>query len=206
MLRSGATRPGDDVPSERMSYIPELVASLGQRLDELSTEIATLERAKLALDRKTPTAPSTAVTTTNGRKSRQRTPPTRAAASGGVAARAPTTQDASKPSARTPRQRPTAARRRSGAAARLDAGTLEQVLADTPAGLSAGALAERVGAGYARVLALLRQLETAGQVRRTGTRRSTLWHLVTDEERITQRAAELENRARAPRGRKARAS
>jgi len=59
---------------------------------------------------------------------------------------------------------------------------------------SAGAIAERAGAGYRRVLALLRELEAAGKVRRTGVRRSTLWRLITDEERIAARG-----RARAPR-------
>ena len=65
--------------------------------------------------------------------------------------------------------------------------------------MSAGALAEQAGAGYGRVLALLRELEAAGRVRRTGARRSTLWRLVTDEERIAQRAAELEAQIQARR-------
>ncbi|MGA2014675.1 MAG: hypothetical protein ABSH51_29670, partial [Solirubrobacteraceae bacterium] len=59
-------------------------------------------------------------------------------------------------------------------------------------GLSAGAIAERAGASYNRVLARLGELESSGTVRRTGSRRSTLWLLITDEERIAQRAAELE--------------
>jgi hypothetical protein len=42
------------------------------------------------------------------------------------------------------------------------------------------------------MLARLGELESSGTVRRTGSRRSTLWLLITDEERIAQRAAELE--------------
>jgi hypothetical protein len=41
------------------------------------------------------------------------------------------------------------------------------------------------------VLVLLRELEAAGRVRRSGQRRGTRWHAITDEERIAERAAEL---------------
>jgi DNA-binding IclR family transcriptional regulator len=74
----------------------------------------------------------------------------------------------------------------------VSAEQLEQLLADTRSGLSAGAIAEQAGVGYSRVLAQLRKLEAAGNVRRTGNRRSTLWRLITDEDRIAQRTAELE--------------
>jgi DNA-binding Lrp family transcriptional regulator len=77
-------------------------------------------------------------------------------------------------------------------AASLTAEQLERLLADATSGLSAGAIAERAGVGYSRVLALVRELEASGKVRRTGTRRSTLWLGITDEDRIAQRAAELE--------------
>jgi DNA-binding Lrp family transcriptional regulator len=74
----------------------------------------------------------------------------------------------------------------------LSAEQLQRLLADAAAGLSAGAVAERAGVGYSRVLARLRELEAAGTVRRTGARRSTLWRLITDEDRIAERTAELE--------------
>jgi hypothetical protein len=80
--------------------------------------------------------------------------------------------------------------KRSGAS--LTAEQLERSLADVTSGLSGGAIAERAGVGYSRVLALLRELEASGKVRRTGTRRSTLWLPITDEDRIAQRAAELQ--------------
>ena len=78
---------------------------------------------------------------------------------------------------------------RSGA---VQAETVERLLADTPSGLSANAVAKQAGAGYGRTLKLLHELDAAGQVRRSGSRRSTVWHLITDEDRIAQRAAELE--------------
>lgn len=74
----------------------------------------------------------------------------------------------------------------------LLAGELESMLREAEDGLSAITIAKRSRAGYNKVLDLLRELESAGQVRRTGTRRSSLWRLITDEERIAQRAAELE--------------
>ena len=87
-------------------------------------------------------------------------------------------------------------RNRSDAWAGVAVGTeaLKRLLSDTSAGLSANAIAAQAGAGYNPTLTLLRELEADGQVRRSGSRRSTLWRLVTDEERIAERAAELERR------------
>jgi hypothetical protein len=45
------------------------------------------------------------------------------------------------------------------------------------------------------VLALLRELEQAQRIRRTGQRRATRWHAITDEDRIRERAAELATRS-----------
>ena len=47
---------------------------------------------------------------------------------------------------------------------------------------------------------LLHELEAARQVRRSGARRSTVWQLITDEERIAARAAERERLRSAPAG------
>jgi DNA-binding IclR family transcriptional regulator len=82
---------------------------------------------------------------------------------------------------------------------------LERLLADSSAGLSANALAKQAGGGYARTLKLLHELETAGQVRRTGNRRSTVWQLITDEERSAERAAELKRLRSGPSQRRGRA-
>jgi hypothetical protein len=73
---------------------------------------------------------------------------------------------------------------------------LEQLLSSTD-GLTTAALAEQADAGSDVVLATLKQLEASGRVRRTGQRRSTRWHLITDEDRIAARAAELQAQSRA---------
>jgi hypothetical protein len=83
---------------------------------------------------------------------------------------------------RSPRQR--AVTRPGPGSGAIGPETLERLLADTSAGLSANAIAKQAGAGYARTLKLLHELEAAGQVRRSGARRSTVWQLITDEDRI----------------------
>ena len=68
------------------------------------------------------------------------------------------------------------------------------------------ALGHPLGAtGAVLATKLLHELEAAGQVRRSGARRSTVWQLITDEERIAQRAAELERLRSAPSRRRVRA-
>ena len=195
----------DCVLSGAMSFIPQLLESLDRRLGELTIEIGALEAARAALDRRSADAPSRTVTRTSARTPTRRRPstpgrtapmatPASGVADDGNAAPATAEKDVATHDARKPRRRPAPRARRS--VAPLDTGGLEHVLAGTTAGMSAGAVAERAGAGYGRVLVLLRELEAAGRVRRTGARRSTLWRLVSDEERIAQRAAELEIQAR----------
>ena len=77
------------------------------------------------------------------------------------------------------------------------AGQLEPILGESSDGLSTSAIAEQGNADPAQVLTLLRELEKSGQVRRTGERRRTRWHLVTDEDRIAERAADLAIRSAA---------
>lgn len=79
----------------------------------------------------------------------------------------------------------------------LAADTAEELLADGD-GMTTAALAQRTGADRDQVLALLRDLETARRVRRSGQRRGTRWYAITDDDRIRERAAELASR---PRGR-----
>ena len=47
-----------------------------------------------------------------------------------------------------------------------------------------------------QILALLRELENHNEIRRTGQRRGTRWHLITDEDRVTARAAEIAGQSR----------
>lgn len=75
----------------------------------------------------------------------------------------------------------------------LPDGTIESLLSEKADGLSAAALSKLTGAGYARVTARLRDLEQGGKVKSSGARRISLWRMVTDEERIAERATALEN-------------
>lgn len=72
----------------------------------------------------------------------------------------------------------------------VPAGKLTALL-DGSAGLSTSELAQATNGKPDRILALLRELEQADQIRRTGERRGTRWHLVTDEDRVAARAAEI---------------
>jgi hypothetical protein len=64
-------------------------------------------------------------------------------------------------------------------------------------GVATATLAQQADAPADAVLAGLKALEAAGRVRRTGQRRGTRWHLITDEDRVRERAAELEAQRRA---------
>lgn len=72
----------------------------------------------------------------------------------------------------------------------MPAGRLEALLSEN-GGLTTSALAEQTNGNRDQVLTLLRELETAGRIRRTGQRRSTRWHAITDDDRIRERAADL---------------
>jgi len=200
-----------------MSDIPQLLAVIDGRLADLAAEIAVLEAAKAALDgprtdSRVP-AGATDTTTTASRPgpTRARRPPPPAVTASATSAETPAPVLAARDDAstRTPKRvtRRLAANatrpRRGGAVVRAE--TLERLLADTSAGLSATAIAEQTGAGYNPTLKLLRDLEAAGQVRRSGSRRTTVWRLITDEARIAERAAELERRRSAPSQRRGRA-
>ena len=194
----------------RMSDIPQLLAAIDSRLADLAAEITVLETAKAALDGprtigRSPAGASDAMTARSRRRPRRprQTPSPKAiepAASGTTPESVISVHDDG--STTTPKRstRKAAAKgtrpRRAGGAVRTE--TLERLLADTSAGLSANAIAEQAGAGYNPTLKLLRKLEAAGQVRRSGSRRSTVWRLITDEERIAERADELERRRSIP--------
>jgi hypothetical protein len=62
---------------------------------------------------------------------------------------------------------------------------------DGSAGMSTSELAKATNGKPGQILSLLRELEKTDQVRRTGQRRGTRWHLVTDEDRVAARAAEI---------------
>jgi hypothetical protein len=156
-----------------MPTTDQILDSIESRLRDLNAEIDTLTaaRAALMLSDGEPAAP--------GRPEEQ--------------AQEATTG----PNGRTGPARAPRARRRRRRAARtkrsfdvVPAGKLELLLSDA-GGSTTSALAERANGDRDQVLVLLRELEAAGRIRRTGERRGTRWYAITDEERIQQRAAEL---------------
>ncbi|HET6866429.1 MAG TPA: hypothetical protein VFH80_10980 [Solirubrobacteraceae bacterium] len=112
-------------------------------------------------------------------------------------------EDGAATSAPPVRRKPTARRKATARRARrstravdvVPAGRLEVLLSEN-GGLTTSALAERTNGDRDQVLTLLRELEAAGKIRRSGQRRSVRWHAITDEDRIRERAAELAARSR----------
>jgi len=165
-----------------MSDISQLLAAIDGRLADLAAEIAVPEAVKAALDgpRTDGRVPAGATdTTTTGSRPRptrrRRTPPPAATSADKPAPVVAARDDGSTRTPKRATRRLTAKAtrpRRGGAVVRAE--TLERLLAVTSAGLSANAIAEQTGAGYKPTLKLLRDLEAAGQVRRSGSRRSTL--------------------------------
>lgn len=65
-------------------------------------------------------------------------------------------------------------------------------------GLSTSALAKDTGGKTSQALTLLKELEHDGKIRRSGRRRATRWHWITDEQRVQTRATELKGLAKRP--------
>jgi hypothetical protein len=154
-----------------MKTTQQILEDIDGRLRELNAEIETLDAARSAL---------------HGRE-------TQPSPAEGAAAPAPARTQAQ---ARTPARRRA---RRNGKPSRaveiVPAGRLELLLSEG-GGLTTSTLAERTNGNRDQVLTLLRELEAAGRIRRTGQRRGTRWHAITDEDRIRERAAELAGRRR----------
>lgn len=110
-------------------------------------------------------------------------------------ARRALTNGSAKPATAEPQHAEVKPRRRRQKPQVLTEEQLQLILAGSADGLSTTAIAEQGNADPAQVLTLLRKLETAGQVRRSGARRGTRWHQITDEDRIADRAAELAARS-----------
>lgn len=175
----------------------EIVESMDNRLRELNDEIKALDAARVALD---------------GRESRPyRRPPAsvtnrRGSAAGAdsrTRASAQSTREASveasgESASRARRRARTTSRSRASLASKIvPADRLVSLLSDN-GGLTTATLAEKTGGNRDYLLGLLRQLDTAGRIRRTGQRRATRWHTITDEDRIRERAAELEATRKRP--------
>jgi hypothetical protein len=64
-------------------------------------------------------------------------------------------------------------------------------------GLTTRQVAKQSQGDSSAILALLKEQEAGGNVRRSGNRASTRWHLVTDEDRVAARAAEIAAQSKA---------
>jgi hypothetical protein len=162
------------VRSIRSMTTTQILDSIENRLRELKQEIDTLTAARSALD---------------GNEATPAVRPRTRAVRPAAATAAPPAADPSP-------VRRTRAKRRAKARSATDvvpAGRLEALLSEN-GGLTTSALAEQTNGDRDQVLTLLRELETAGRIRRTGQRRSTRWHAITDEDRIRERAADLASR------------
>jgi hypothetical protein len=84
----------------------------------------------------------------------------------------------------------------------VPAGKLTALLAGTD-GLRTAELAKATKGDPAQVLTLFKEQESVGEVRRTVTRAATRWHVITDEDRVAARAAELNAQSTRMRARKA---
>jgi hypothetical protein len=73
-IRIGAGFPIGFVRSRYMSYVPTLLASLDVRLDELASEISTLEGGRAALRTPTPAAPPMSIADNGAAPKRPRRP------------------------------------------------------------------------------------------------------------------------------------
>jgi len=180
-----------------MRTTQDIVESIDNRLRELNAEIKTLDAARVRLDdhESRPSRRRAARVTTSRKSSSKASSRTKTSARSqhgiGVHAAGESAPRSGKRTRKTSRPRAT---RQSKA---IPADRLESLLSEN-GGLTTSALAEKTGANRDQLLKLLRDLETAGRIRRTGQRRATRWHTITDEDRIRERVAELEATRRRP--------
>ena len=181
-----------------MRTTQEIVESIDNRLRELNDEIQTLNAARVALDAnegRSSGRPSTGAAASHKSASSASSPTNSSGPSSGRETPAEVSRESASRSRRRPRKAPQQRARR--ALDTISGDRLESLLSDN-GGLTTSALAEKTGGDRDQVLNLLRELETGGRIRRTGQRRATRWHKITDEDRIRERAAELEATRRRP--------
>jgi hypothetical protein len=194
-----------------MSPLDQIRESIEARIAELKTEITALQAARAALHREREVSTPAAASLRSATQSRRRRTPKATSNERGAASEKETGEGAdanaavaaagepsTKPAGQPPKPRARKQTKTAKSAKPVEvllAGKLEAMLGEAEDGLSAITISKRSNASYNQVLELLRTLDGAGQVRRTGTRRTSRWRLVTDEERIAERAAELERRS-----------
>ena len=180
-----------------MGTTQEIVESIDKRLRDLDDEIRMLEAARVALDGQEngPSRRPPARVTNRHNRAASATSRTKRGAQLRREISAEVSADPA-PRSRKRGRTPSRARVR-GKVQVISADHVESLLSED-GGLTTSALAEQTGGNRDHVLKLLRELEVAGRVRRTGQRRGTRWHTITDEDRIRERAAELEATRKRP--------
>ena len=175
--------------------VDELVSAIADRITQAEAEIAALESARASLLGDG----SSRQPARRGARRKSRT------VASGAEATPPASETTSEPKspsseAAAPERPPSRSRRSrrkpatsasAGATGELLAGKLEAMLRTAEDGVTASAIASAAKARPAQVRELLQDLQDKGQIRQTGRGRGTRWRLVSDEERIAQRAAEL---------------
>jgi hypothetical protein len=195
-----------------MSNLQEITDAIDDRLSELKQQIASLEAARRALTDIQRSRPAESKPTAGtrapakARRSRAATsrrpaasvpasPSVSASASASAAAAPATAKPARSSGTRPAAAKASTARTRKSSPKRrrreLEPGQIEGLLRESEDGLSLVALARRAEVSEVQVADRLATLERSGEARRSGPRRTSLWRLVTDEERIAERAAEL---------------
>jgi hypothetical protein len=176
-----------------MPTTQQIVQSLDVRLRELNDEIKALAAARSALDDgDTGRPPRSFADLTNRRGSPRRS---RFGASGPSSREAPADASQARPVRSRTTKRKVSPPGASPTVEVVSTETIESLLSHN-GGLSTSAVAEQTGGNRVQVLRKLRELEAAGRIRRVGQRRGTRWRAITDEDRISARAAELEARRR----------
>jgi predicted Rossmann fold nucleotide-binding protein DprA/Smf involved in DNA uptake len=99
---------------------------------------------------------------------------------------------------RSPRGRATRQRTSNGRTSKVALTPDVVVKLVTPEGVPAREIRSQVNGSDNQVLKVLKDLESEGKVKRTGQRRATKWHLVTENGRSATRAAKPTRRARQP--------
>jgi len=184
----------------------EIIISIDKRLTAARKEIASLEGALTAMRKPSKAAGASRTARRNGTAPANATAPAKDAAPATEPPSAPAEEPASTPAKAKQKASangapPAAARprraRRSPAKRRAEvvpAGKLVTLLGASD-GMSTADLVDQTGGDRQQLLTLLRELEAAGEVRRSGERRNTRWHVITDEDRIAARVAELERQS-----------
>ena len=95
----------------------------------------------------------------------------------------------SNPAARRRTRTQTSAEIAAPAAKVVPLGKILQLLTGTD-GQTTSTLAKTTGGDQSRILQLLKEAEADDKVKRSGARRATRWHLVTDEPKLAERVTE----------------